>query len=95
MASLTVRMSSPSSFEILRKKKRLKTSPHILPRGNCFKMIRIYTCAVATEVIDLQSLRDWALVQFVGEAVRAHLPRSIPKTTIPFRMEIRSPSPAF
>ena len=57
-------ISEPSSLCL-----RYTTPTHILSMGHRFQVIWVNACSITTEVIQLQSLRDWTLVELVGEAV--------------------------
>lgn len=67
----------------------------IRSRSNGLKVIRSHTSAVATEVIKLESFRDSAINQFVGEPVRLHALCSTPvNDAIPLVIQSSCPCPA-
>ncbi len=49
---------------------RTNTSQNIFSVSNCFQMIRVYTSAISTQMIDGKSFRNWANKQFIRKSMR-------------------------
>ena len=72
----------------------MKTAPQIL--GKCYRLHMRRTNATrhTTEMINLQSIRDWAILLFVSPTVCSHLPPIVPEKTIALSILGRLPQPA-
>lgn len=67
----------------------------ILRSGHCFKMVRIDASPVATQVIDLKAVTDWAAKCLVRQPVRQVAPTPNRERAVPLRVYRSGPEPAF
>src|SRR5258708_34851026 len=66
----------------------------VLPTGDRFNMVRIYTTWGATKMVSVQSFRNKASIRLISETMSNHVILSIPHIAVPCGGKGGNPYPA-